>query len=48
MFLLPGEWRHNIHLVLDTNQTLQEEQVFNRVHLEQEKSWQLKGAAIAT
>ena len=36
-----------IYLTLDTNRTSQEEQVFNRVHLEQEEDWRLDGAAIA-
>jgi len=40
--------RRNIHSALDTNQTSQEEQVFNQVHSEQEEGWQPDKAAIAT
>ena len=38
----------NTHSALDTNLTLQDERMFNLVHLVQEEGWQPKGAIIVT
>ena len=39
--------RRNVYLILDTEQTLQDDYIFAEVHLEQEEGWQLEGAIIA-